>query len=400
MGSHDFVKFPPNLGEFTPRTWLLLGEIQAKIEHLRLLPIPPEDSESLRQIYLAKSVHGTTAIEGNSYSEEEVAKIINKELQAPPSLAYQKQQIDNMVAAFNLVFSFHAGGKTREVSLDLLHTYHRHVLNNLEDSLSDTIHIGEFRQHRVTVGRYLAVPPEQVTQLMAQFCDWLNDQAEGIRGYRVAAQIVKAIVAHVYFAWIHPYGDGNGRMARLVEFAVMVHASIPDVAAHLLSNFYNKTRDQYYRHLQESHGEYRDGAYSAEGNLQGFIDYALQGFKDELDDQLKAIYELQTRAIWHEVIHAVFRKRFSENLSAAQQRQKRLVLDLTAHHFEKPVRKSEIPDISSALARAYRDKSDRTIQRDLNELEKLGFLQRAEPGYKPNTDVLMAFFAKSPHNDD
>ena len=71
MGSHDFIKFPPNLGEFSPKTWLLLGEIQAKIEHIKRLPIPRDDSDMLRRMYLTKGVHSTTAIEGNSFSEAE-----------------------------------------------------------------------------------------------------------------------------------------------------------------------------------------------------------------------------------------------------------------------------------------------------------------------------------------
>ena len=54
MSSHDFIKFPPNLGEFSPKVWLLLGEIQAKIEHIKRLPIPPDDNNMLHIIYLAK----------------------------------------------------------------------------------------------------------------------------------------------------------------------------------------------------------------------------------------------------------------------------------------------------------------------------------------------------------
>lgn len=395
MNSHEFIKFPPDLSGLSPRIWLLLGEIQARIEHIKQLPIPPDDSSMLRLMYLTKGVHSTTAIEGNSFSEEEVAKIIEKELKAPPSREYLQQQIDNMVKAFSAVGANALGGQSSIFSPKLLHSYHELVLGGLERTMAKEVAIGEFRRHRVTVGRYFAAPPEQVPELMSRYCDWLNQKPQGHRDYEVAEQIVKAILAHLYFAWIHPYGDGNGRMARLIEFAVLMNAGIPDIAAHLLSNFYNDTREAYYHELQVSHGESHDGAYPKDANLKGFLEYSLQGFKDELDKQFTKIHALQLRVIWHDLIHAEFRKHFAEKLSEARQRQKRLVLDLTDRRLENLVSKSEIPDVSPALARAYLHKSDRTIQRDLNALQSMGLLQRVEKRYKPNTDILLAFFAKS-----
>ena len=394
MGSHDFIKFPPNLGEFSPKTWLLLGEIQAKIEHIKRLPIPRDDSDMLRRMYLTKGVHSTTAIEGNSFSEAEVEKIINREMKARPSRQYQQQQIDNMVNAFNTIARDEIQGINKMFSRDLLNSYHKIVLNNLDDSLAEGVVIGGLRTHRVEVGRYLAAPPEDCARLIDHYCDWLNQEMPTLAGYELAAQIVKALVAHVYFAWIHPYGDGNGRMARLIEFIVLLKAGVPDVAAHLLSNFYNKTRDQYYRRLQDSHGEFRGGSYPDEGNLHGFIEYALQGVKDELDDQFSIIHGMQIRTIWHDSIHTEFRKRFSENLTKSRQRQKRLILDLT-DRFEQPIKKEEIRDLTPAVSRAYSQKTKRTIQRDLNELVKMELLKREAAGYKPNTDILFAFFAKS-----
>ncbi|MDE2635990.1 MAG: Fic family protein [Chloroflexota bacterium] len=395
MTTHPFIKFPPDLGEFPARVWLLLGEIQARIDHIKKLPIPRDESNLLRRMYLTKGVHSTTAIEGNSFSEEEVERIIAGKLQAPPSREYQQQQIDNMVEAFNVVGKTQLGGSSTPFSMELLNSYHAIILNNLEDSLADSVVIGTLRSHRVMVGRYLAAPPEECPQLVDKYCDWLNQEMPAPDGYEIAGQIIKAMVAHVYFAWIHPYGDGNGRMTRLIEFVILLRAGVPDVAAHLLSNFYNKTRDQYYAYLQASHGEYRDGSYPEKSNLLGFIEYALQGFKDELDEQFMMVHAMQLRIIWHDYIHAEFRKRFSENLSASRQRQKRLILDLTIHRFGEAVSKDEIRDVSNALYMAYAERNKRMIQRDLNALVDMELLIHDETGYKPNTDILLGFFANT-----
>src|SRR3954471_974864 len=79
--------------------------------------------------------------------------------------------------------------------------------------------------------------------------------------------ILKAVLAHLYIAWIHPFGDGNGRTARLIEFELMVRAGVPLPAAHLLSDHYNRTRAVYYIELDKtSHGHFE---------LEPFVRYAL-----------------------------------------------------------------------------------------------------------------------------
>ena len=398
MGSHDFIAFPPRLDSVrqSSRVWLLLGEVQAKIEHIKEIPIPPEDSGILRSVYLTKGVHGTTAIEGNTFSEEEVGKIINNEMKAPPSRGYQEQEIRNMVRAINGVGRQEIGGSDTAFSIEVLNSYHELVLENLDEILDEDVVVGDLRTDRRVVGhQYLAAPPEDCGKLLASLCNWLNQIEDVPAGYEVSEQIIKALVAHVYFAWIHPYGDGNGRMARLLEFSILLRAGVPDVAAHLLSNFYNETRDMYSKQLQDSHGDFQDGAYRHDGKLSNFIEYALQGLKDSLDKQFLLIYGKQVEAIWHDFIHAEFRKKHSEKLTDVQQRQKRLVLDLTDHRLDTPVTVEEIRDVTPALAVGYLNRKDRTIERDLKELVNMKLLKRATDGYEPNTDILFRFFANA-----
>ncbi len=68
---------------------------------------------------------------------------------------------------------------------------------------------------------------------------------------RFAVTVAKAVLAHLYIAWIHPFADGNGRTARLVEFQILAQSGlIPLPAANLLRDHYNKTRDRYYAELR------------------------------------------------------------------------------------------------------------------------------------------------------
>ncbi len=106
---------------------------------------------------------------------------------------------------------------------------------------------GQVRTHSVTVGPYRAPDWEKCDELLGQLCDWLSSsQFAGLDEMRVPTAIIKASLAHLYLAWIHPFGDGNGRTARLCEYIVLVTSGVPTSAAHLISNHCNRTRDQYY----------------------------------------------------------------------------------------------------------------------------------------------------------
>ena len=121
-------------------------------------------------------------------------------------------------------------------------------------------------------------------------------------------------MAHLYIAWIHPFGDGNGRTARLVEYLTLVNSGIPSPAAHLLSNHYNETRSEYYRQLDRS-------TRSREGAID-FALYALQGFVDGLTAQIETIREQILDVTWTNYVH----EQFSNQDSVADTRRRHLVL--------------------------------------------------------------------------
>jgi Fic family protein len=100
---------------------------------------------------------------------------------------------------------------------------------------------------------YRGAPAEDCEHLLERLCEWLNGQDFTPReGMDAIYAILKAVVAHLYLAWTHPFGDGNGRTARLIEFHILLSAGVPSPAAHLFSNHYNLTRAEYYRQLDRA----------------------------------------------------------------------------------------------------------------------------------------------------
>jgi Fic family protein len=73
--------------------------------------------------------------------------------------------------------------------------------------------------------------------------------------------------------FIHPFGDGNGRTGRLIEFYILLRSGAPIITSHILSNFYNETRPEYYRQFENARKK---------KDLTEFLQYAVLGYRDGL----------------------------------------------------------------------------------------------------------------------
>ena len=89
LDSHDFLTFnlPRDLGH-VPLFWLRMGEARSKCQHIAGAPLPPAVALELGQIYMAKGIHATTAIEGNTLTEHEVREVLAGTADIPPSRDY------------------------------------------------------------------------------------------------------------------------------------------------------------------------------------------------------------------------------------------------------------------------------------------------------------------------
>ena len=99
--THPWIQFSLNVDVNDFRLWLKLGEITSKCEHLSGVPLRPEFAQRLNQVFLAKGVLATTAIEGNTLSEEQVQEFLEGNLKLPPSQEYLKQEIENIITVCN-----------------------------------------------------------------------------------------------------------------------------------------------------------------------------------------------------------------------------------------------------------------------------------------------------------
>ncbi|MCY3580076.1 MAG: Fic family protein [bacterium] len=375
--SHPWISFSASdLNDLLPATWIGLGEARAMCRQLAEAPLPPDTAQQLYQVALVKGVQGTTAIEGNTLTEEQISGILQGTYTAPPSRAYQEREVRNVIDALNLIADQLVGGQELRITPVLICEFNRQILVNTEYE-EDAVP-GEVRRHSVGVGRYRGAPAEDCDYLLGRLADWLEsdtfESEDPVIAFALA--IARAVCAHLYIAWIHPFGDGNGRTARLLEFVLLARTGlVPLPAAHVLSNHYNLTRDQYQRELARA---------GRTKSITGFVVYAAQGLIDGLYEQTELVTEHQKRITWINHVHETI-NRFPKG--SIRTRQLALALALPSGQV---VTQAALPGLTPEVAAAYAKVGPRTLSRDLNRLAEAELMVRAGGGWRSNEEILKA----------
>lgn len=384
--SHPWITFEAtDFNSLGPKTWMLLGEARSKCDHLAGVPLPPEVARDFYTVALIKGAQATTAIEGNTLTEEQVAGILDGTFEAPESRAYQEREVRNVLDALQEIADQVMGGDSPVITKELICEYNLRLLDGTEHEAGAIP--GTVRDHAVGVANYRGAPAEDCDYLLECLAGWLQSDTfkSEDREIGFARAVACAVYAHLYMAWLHPFGDGNGRTARLLEFLILARSGLaPLPAAHLLSNHYNLTRDQYYRELARA---------SRDRTTLSFVTYAIQGFVDGLREQIRQVRELQLNVAWVNYVHKVMNRYPS---SQARDRQRTLVLAMPP---DEPIPRDELPVLTPKVARLYATTGPRTLSRDLNRLRDAGLLRKRGYRWVANQSRIRAYLPPVPEGD-
>ena len=172
----------------------LIAEISAAVERFDI-EISGVKGVRLRKTNRIKTIHGSTAIEGNTLTEEQVIAILEgKQVIAP------QKEIDEVLCA---AAAYEAIESIDPYKVKDLLKVHKLMMGGLVETA------GAFRTGEVGVidgaGNVIhrAPPAAQVPKLMKELFKWLNESG--------AHPLVKSCVFHYEFEFTHPFPDGNGR---------------------------------------------------------------------------------------------------------------------------------------------------------------------------------------------
>ena len=165
-----------------------------------------EAKPHLRRNNRIRSIHSSLAIEANSLSLDEVKGVINGRTVIGPQK--EIQEVKNAYQAYDQL------GKFDPFSLDDLKMLHG-IMTYLTVQES-----GVFRSHNEGVFSgdrciFMAPPPQLVPEQMNALFSWMNTAKREIH------PLILSSVFHYEFVFIHPFADGNGRMARLWQTALL-----------------------------------------------------------------------------------------------------------------------------------------------------------------------------------
>ena len=225
-----------------------------------------EAKPHLRKNNRIKSIHSSLKIEANSLSLGQVHDVINGRM----VLGEQKeiQEVKNAYAAYECL------AEINPYSLDELKTMHGVMTKYLIDE-SGTFRRGEEGVFSGDKCIFMAPPARLVPELMNDLFDWISRAKDDVH------PLILSSVFHYEFVFIHPFADGNGRMARLWHTAFLtkwnpVFEYIP------IESQIEKFQNEYYDAISKCH---------TEGNSNIFIRFMLEQIDKILDEIIKQISE-------------------------------------------------------------------------------------------------------------
>ena len=237
-----------------------ISEKGGKIASHKDLEVKPH----LRRNNRIRSIHSSLKIEANSLSLDEVRDVINGHI----VLGDKKeiQEVKNAYAAYDEISKIDPG------SIEELKRIHG-IMTYLTVKES-----GDFRkgEEGVFFGEkciFVAPPPNMVPALMDQLLAWVKDYEGKVH------PLIMAAVFHYEFVFIHPFADGNGRMARLWHTVILyrwrnIFEYVP------LESQIEKYQQEYYDAIAKCH---------VNGNSDYFIEFMLEmidGIMDEVINQI------------------------------------------------------------------------------------------------------------------
>lgn len=160
-------------------------------------------------------------------------------------------------------------------------------LQLLRNSARKDLIPGRFRERLVSVDGEIKPEAARVPELVDRLRStaFFGDlRAEDLDKQTFA--LVQALVQHVRIAKIHPFLDGNGRVARAVELGVLVGGGIPPWIGMLLHDHYAADRNAYSHCM----------GFASLDNPGPFVCYALQGLEHRLKGRLAELLRLHPRS--------------------------------------------------------------------------------------------------------
>ena len=204
---------------------------------------------------------------------------------------------------------------------------------------------GMFGREKV---HYIAPAPERVEGEMAMFLDWFNKD-ENI------SSVIRSAVAHLWFVSIHPFEDGNGRLARILSDMLLARADKSEFRFYNISSQINKDKNHYYAILEKTQ--------RGDGNITEWLSWYANTLSIALDEAENVVSTILNKSIFWQ----------KASMVSLSQRQTD-ILNLFLDGYEAKI----MSKTWASLGKCSKD----TAIRDIQDLVAKGILREDIPGAK------------------
>jgi len=349
-----FVPDPlPPQWEFDPLLWPLLAEAKQALGLLdgtaRNLPNPNLLLSPLR----TREALTSSRLEGTYATAQELLlfDLDPKEPKSPTDQTNAWREVSNYNRALALGF---AGLDALPICIRLIKNLHATLLEGVRGAQATP---GEFRAHQVHIGsdrRYVPPPPTEMEKCLHDLEEYLN--APDAR----FDCLVRCLMVHYQFEAIHPFGDGNGRVGRVLLALMIQNLGNLKMPWLYLSPYFERYKDEYIDHMFRV---------STEGAWSKWIGFCLRGVIEQAREAVHVCDALIT-----------LKKGMHEKAMGGNGRIHGIVDDLFSHPYIR------ISDLGAKMGVTYH-----TARADVHFLIKKGILTEL-PKVSPKTYVCPGIF--------
>jgi len=254
-----------------------IAKIEAAEEVIRHSPLLPLWEKQFKEDAIIRSAYHGTHIEGNMLHKDEAKDILlGKNVIGRPR---DIQEVINYRQVIEFIDE-EAKKKIDKITEMLIKKLHRLIV----DKILVSEQAGEYRIKQVVVRNsqtgevtFRPPPPIEVPLLMREFLYWVNrDDRQEIH------PLLKAGIVHHELVRIHPFIDGNGRVARVVATLILFLGGYDIRRFFSLEEYYDKDAVIYYQNLQKA----------TAGDLTSWLEYFTFGASIEFEKIKEKILKL------------------------------------------------------------------------------------------------------------
>lgn len=188
----------------------VIGEFQKKTKGYPRIAIEKKERD-----FTIRFTYNTNAIEGNTVSLLETAAMLEKKVMPPGKSLREIHEIFNTEKSLNFIRACKA-----DVSKRLILRLHKMMMANIDEQQG-----GMVRNYQVAIEGANWMPPseKEVNGKFGEFLAWYAKNRRKLHPIELAA------ITHLKFIEVHPFGDGNGRVARLITNLVLMRGRYPPI---------------------------------------------------------------------------------------------------------------------------------------------------------------------------